>query len=147
MLVLSMLVSFVTEYSFSVSSANSAFTYSNNWTTVVSNINWSDMLIMGLSWAVKYKIKVLEINRIFHYTVLFFSCSWITNTVFKDLSGSYLCSKWTRQGWKPGFKMQSENQSLWFCLAGLDLFIHSVRATVCERFSLHVVRLKKRGKR
>lgn len=36
---------------------------------------------------------------------------------------------------------------LWFCLAGFDLFIHSVRATVCERGSLLVVRLKKRGKR
>lgn len=43
--------------------------------------------------------------------------------------------------------MQSENQSLWFRLAGFDLFIHSVRATVCERLSLHVVQLKKRGKR
>lgn len=31
--------------------------------------------------------------------------------------------------------MQSESQSLWFCLAGFDLFIRSVQATVCERLT------------
>lgn len=32
--------------------------------------------------------------------------------------------------------MQSDNQSLWFCLAGFDLLIHSVTATVCLRVCL-----------
>lgn len=68
---------------------------------------------MGLSWAVKYKIKVLEINRIFHYTVLFFFPALESPTQFLRTSRVLICglSGQDKDG-SQGLQMQSESQPL-----------------------------------
>lgn len=68
---------------------------------------------MGLSWAVKYKIKVLEINRIFHYTVLFFFPALESPTQFLGTSRVLICglSGQDKDG-SQGLQMQSESQPL-----------------------------------